>query len=85
MDTTVIAMIGFLVSGEIQEDVVGTMPAAQCEAFVQRIALDVRGPRKSRPTVTLNDGQSVPVIGAGCLPACDADAPEPLTLLKDEI
>jgi hypothetical protein len=84
MDTTVIAMIGFLVSGEIQEDVVGTMPSAQCAAFAKRIALDVRGPRKGRPTVTLNDGQTVRVVGAGCLPACNADAPEPLTLLKDE-
>jgi hypothetical protein len=83
MDPTVVAMIGFLVSGQIQEDVLGTMPAAQCEAFAARIAADVRGPRKNRPTVTLNNGQRVPVVGAGCLPGCLGND-VPLTLLEPE-
>lgn len=81
MDATVVAMIGFLVAGEVHEDVVGHMPAAQCAAFVAAVERDLKSTRKVRlPTVELRNGKRVPVVGAGCLAVCMDDL-QPLELL----
>lgn len=81
MEITVIAMIGFLVAGEVHEDVVGHMPPAQCAAFVAAVERDLRSTRKMRlPTVELRNGKRVPVVGAGCLAVC-MDELQPLELI----